>query len=176
MKRTLVVGAILVAFAGYFGYHGVYLPARAARAQMPLALQQEQADQRVQVEVAALVQEIEQSRRRLAPAPDASWLVNQVVSLANAAGVQLTRIVPESPRDLGSVTRLGVDLQFSASYHQLGTFLAHIEGAPAFIRVDRVELSDAGGVEPSSQRSIHLVLSTLYVQPFLFPGAGALTP
>ena len=79
MKRTLVVGAILVAFAGYFGYHGVYLPTRAARAQVPLALQQEQADQRVQAEVAARVEEIEQYRRRLAPEPDASWLVNQVV-------------------------------------------------------------------------------------------------
>ncbi len=182
MQRTLVVGAMIVAFAGYFSYHSLYLPTRAARAQVPLALQKEQADQRAQADVAALVQNIEQYRRRLAPEADASWLVNQVVSLANAAGVQLSRIIPESPRDLGGVTRLGVDLQFTASYHQLGTFLDRIEQAPAFIRVDRVELSNSGGVEPSSQRSIHVVLSTLFVRPFLFPGAaagasgGALTP
>ena len=177
MKPTLLLGTIIVAFAGFFGYYGVYLPQQAARAQVPLALQKEWSDQRAQADVASLLQRIEEYRRRLAPDSDASLLVNQVVSLANVAGVQLTRIVPESPRDVGGVTRLGVDLQFTSSYHQLGSFLDQIERAPTFIRVDRVEFSDAGGFnpsgQPSTQRPIHVVLSTLYVPPFSLADAPA---
>ena len=69
------------------------------------------------------------------------------------------------------MTRLGVSLQVSASYHQLGAFLDRIERAPVFIRVDRADLSGASDTHPSSERTIHVVLSTLYIPPFTLADA-----
>ena len=166
LKRTLLPGTIIVAFAGFFGYHMVYRPQQAKLAEYPRALEREQGDYQAQTDVASLVERIESYRRRLAPQADTSWLVNEVVSVANDVGVQVTRIVPESPRDFQGVTRLGVSLQVTASYHQLGAFLDRIERAPVFIRVDRADLSGASDANPSSERTIQLVLSTLYIPPF----------
>lgn len=174
MKPTLLLGAMMVAFAAYFGYHVVYLPQQAERRQVPVALDQEQANQRAQAEVAAIARSIESFRRRLPPEADASWLVNQVPSLANEAGVQVTRMVPEPLRDMNGVTRLGVELQVTATYHQLGAFLDRLERAAVFIRVDRVDLDHTAAAEPSSQRAARVILSTLYVPP-LSLGTPAMT-
>lgn len=167
VKQTLLLGTIIVAFAGFFGYHMVYRPQQAKLAEYPRVLEREQADYQAQADVAALVERIESYRRRLPPGADTSWLVNEVVSVANDVGVQVTRIVPEPPRDLQGVTRLGVSLQVSASYHQLGVFLDRIERAALFIRVDRADLAGASDANPSSERTIQVVLSTLYIPPFL---------
>jgi Tfp pilus assembly protein PilO len=166
LKQTLLLGTIIVAFAGFFGYHVAYVPQRAKLSEYPRVLEREQADYQAQAEVAALVERIESYRRRLPPKTDTSWLVNEVVSVANDVGVQVTRIVPEPPRDVQGVTRLGVSLQVSASYHQLGAFLDRIERAPVFIRIDRADLSGPSEVNASSERTIHVVLSTLSVPPF----------
>ena len=167
IQQTLLPGVMIVAFAGFFGYHMVYRPQQAKLAEYPLELEREQADYQAQADVAALVERLESYRRRLPPEANTSWLVNEVVSVANDVGVQVTRIVPEPPRDLQGMTRLGVSLQVSASYHQLGAFLDRIERAPVFIRVDRTDLSGASGATPSSERTIQVVLSTLYIPPFL---------
>ena len=167
IKQTLLPGAIIVAFAGFFGYHMVYRPQQAKLAEYPREFEREQVDYQAQADVAALVERLESFRRRLPPKADTSWLVNEVVSVANDVEVQVTRIVPEPPRDLQGMTRLGVSLQVTASYHQLGAFLDRIERAPVFIRVDRADLSGASDTHPSSERTIQLVLSTLYIPPFL---------
>lgn len=173
IKQTLLLGAIIVAFAGFFGYHTVYRPQQAKLAEYPRVLEREQADYQTQADVAALVERIESYRRRLPPEANTTWLVNEVVSVANDAGVQVTRIVPEPPRDLQGVTRLGVSLQASASYHQLGAFLDRIERAPVFIRVDRVDLSGASETASSPERTVQIVLSTLYLPPLTLPDTHA---
>ncbi|MBI4003895.1 MAG: type 4a pilus biogenesis protein PilO [Candidatus Omnitrophica bacterium] len=165
MKQTLLPGAIIVAFAGFFGYHMVYRPQQVKLAEYPRQLAREQADYQAQADVAALAERVESYRRRLPREGDTSWLVNEVVSVANDVGVQVTRIVPEPPRDFQGVTRLGVSLQVTASYHQVGAFLDRIERGALFIRVDRADLSGASDIHPSSERTIQLVLSTLYVPP-----------
>ena len=167
IQQTWLPGAIIVAFAGFFGYHFVYRPQQAKLAEYPRVLEHQQADYQAQADVAALVERVESYRRRLPAQADTSWLVNEVVSVANDVGVQVTRIVPEPSRDFQGMTRLGVSLQASASYHQLGAFLDRIERAPVLIRVDRADLSGASDANPSSERAIQLVLSTLYLPPFV---------
>ena len=166
LKQTLLLGTIIVAFAGFFGYHKVYRPQQAKLAEYPQVFEHEQADYQAQADVAALAERIESYRRRLSPEADTSWLVNEVVAVANDVGVQVTRIVPDPLRDVQGVTRLGVSLQVSASYHQLGAFLDRIERSPVFIRVDRAELSGGSETASSPERTIQVVLSTLYVPPF----------
>ena len=176
IKQTLLLGTIIVAFASFFGYHMVYRPQQAKLAEYPRVFEREQADYQAQADVAALVERVEAHRRRLPPEANTSWLVNEVVSVANDVGVQVTRIVPEPPRDLQGVTRLGVSLQVTASYHQLGAFLDRIERAAVFIRVDRADLSGASDINnPSSERTIQVVLSTLYIPPFMLADTPAPT-
>jgi len=165
MKGTLLLGTIIVAFAGWLGYYTVYRGQEAERARLQAALHEERTNQRNQADVAAVLEEIERYRQRLSPTADTSWLVKEVLALADAVGVQLTRIVPEPTRDLGGVSRLGLDLQFLASYHELGAFLDRLEHAPPFIRVDRVELMPTGTTGQDQKATSHVVLSTFYVPP-----------
>ncbi|MBI2104709.1 MAG: type 4a pilus biogenesis protein PilO [Candidatus Omnitrophica bacterium] len=129
----------------------------------------EQATQRLQADVAALLRQAEQSRKRLPEEPDPSLLVHDVVALAQQAGVQLTSISRETPQTFRRFTRLAVILQGTASYHQLGAFLDALERSERFLRVERFEISRPTELGPAS---VHLSISTLYVPPVLPASAG----
>ncbi len=164
MKPALLIGVIGLALTGFLGYHALYVPqsgkARVIRAQ----IQQEQSNQKAQAELAGLLRDIEQYRKRLPPEPEASWLVREVVSAARKAGLELSSINPQGPQKLPQFTRLGIGIQFEATYHQVGAFLDELEHSDHFIRVDQVSLgggrSDLGG-----KTSVRMELSTLYVPP-----------
>lgn len=176
MKTTLLIGAIGLALGGVVGYHTIYLP-KQSQARVVLAkVAQQQADQRAREDVATLLTQIEQYHKRLPPEPEPSWLVREVVTLGRNAGLELTTINPEEPQDIAGSTRLSVNLQFEATYHQLGMFLDAIERSHAFIRVERIDL----GTQPSLTQkdtkgpaAVHLVLSTYYFPSALSQAAAA---
>lgn len=165
MKSVLLLAGIEVALAGWFGYNFLHLPGQRQMAFIRGQSAQEQATQQTQAEVAGLLNALEEQRGPLAPEPDPSWLVRQMVALADKSGLQLTTIAQEPPQELEQYTRLGALLQFSASYHQLGTFLDEIERSPYFIRVDRISLIPAS--EREQPASVRLGVSTIYVPPIL---------
>jgi len=151
------------------GYNAIHVPQeRAVRLSREQAAE-EQATQRMQAEVAALLAEAEQYRKPLAEEPDPAALVRDVVELAQQSGVQLTSISHESPQELPQFTQMTVRLHGTASYHQLGTFLDALERAERFLRVERFEISRAAYQQAAA---IELVVSTLYVPPIL-SGSGA---
>jgi Tfp pilus assembly protein PilO len=131
---------------------------------------QEQATQEMQQAVAALLDDLEAQRRQLPQEPDPSWLVREVVAVAQQSGVQLTTITQEPVQPFDQYTRLGVTLQLNASYHQLGAFLDELERSPAFIRVERIGLTR--GVEDDKPAVIQVRLSTVYVPPLLARAGG----
>ena len=160
MKPTLLIGAIGVAVTGLLGYNMVYEPYRRQVSLIRSEVDIEEATQRMQAEVAELLQQIGQYHKQLPPEPDPSWLIHEVVTLSQKAGVQLTTISQEPPAANDRFTRLGVMLQVSASYHQLGAFLDELEHSDHFIQIDRVDmrrLQDTGPV------SIEVALSTFYL-------------
>ena len=160
-QQTLLLVGIGVASVVLIGYHGLYAGQRKRVELIRGYVAQEQADQQATSNVAVLLAQLEQYRRRLAPEPDTSWLVKQVVSVSQDAGVQLASITQETPEAQQEFTRLTIHLQFSSNYHQLGQFLDRLEHAPPFIRVDRLEVTEPeGGHGPAM---IGLVLSTFYV-------------
>ena len=165
MKETLLAGTIIVALTSYFSYHTLYERQQVERVRLQAALREERANQLSQTEVATVLRDIERYRERLSPTRETSWLVNQVLTLADAAGVSLTTIVPEPPRAVGGFTSLGVALQFTASYHELGAFLDRVEHATPFIRVDHVEVSPPTAKTPDSGAFVRIILRTLYMSP-----------
>lgn len=177
MKESLVAATIIVALAGFVGYHKIYARHQAQRTQLLAELQSEEEQQRAAADVAQVYQQIERYRERLSPTKDTSWLLNEIVTIADASGVQLTTITPEAPNAIGPFTRLAVSLQFTASYHELGSFLDRLENAKPFFRVDQLSVAQTQADESSDSTvaSIQLVLSTLYAPPPLPPveGGGA---
>jgi Tfp pilus assembly protein PilO len=146
-----------------------------------MALEAEQETQRAAADVVQVVQQIERFRERLSPTNDTSWLLNEVVKIADVSGVQLTRIAPETPKAVGPFTHLAVSLQFTASYHQLGSFLNQVESGRPFLRVESLKVSKAASDGPDgSAASVSLVLSTLYAASPLSPveagGLAGLSP
>ena len=162
MKPALLIGVIGLALTGLLGYHGYKRQQERARL-IQTQIGQEQANQEAQAEVAALAQQIEQYRAQLSPEPDPSWLARNVTALGRKAGLELTTITQESPQPFAQFTRLAVNLNFSANYHQLGTFFDDLEQSDSFIRVEHLDVSSPK--ETGGRAVVHVVLSTLYLPP-----------
>ena len=171
MKPTLLVGVIGVVLGGLIGYHGIYARHAEQRRLIYAQIAQEQTDQQMQAEGAALLTQIEQYRKRLPEEPDPSWLVREAVELGQKAGLELTTISQESPKPFAQFVRLAIILQFTATYHQLGTFLDYLEGSERFIRVDHLDLQSPR--DASGPASVGLTLSTFYLPPFSVAEAAA---
>lgn len=162
MKPMMVMAGLGVVLGAFVSYNYVHQPQQKQVRRAETAIEEERAKQALQESVAALLKQVEQHRGRLATEPDSALLYREVVARAQQAGVQVTTIAQEPPQALQQYTRLGVNLQFTASYHQLGTFIDQLERAPLFIHVDRLE---AGEPFSADQASIKLVLSALYLPP-----------
>ena len=163
MKPLLVSGLLAFAVAGLLGYNVVYKGYQEKLHLVQTHIAQEQATQRLQKEVADLYRQIEQYRKRLAPQPDPSWLVNQVAAFGEQSGLKFSTIDREAPQELSQYTRLAVTLQFSATYHQLGLFLDQVERAQYFFRVERLDVAKPDRTGDAA--SVLLVLSTVYLRP-----------
>jgi len=98
----------------------------------------------------------------LPQASDPSWLAREVVALAQAAGLQPGSIVQEAPQPVGPFTRLVVNLQLMASYHQLGEFVDAVERSERFIHVERLHIER---VREDETATIQLTLSTMVLPP-----------
>ena len=167
MNTSSVIGVIGVALVGWLGYNSFYVPQQRRAQQIVADIAQEQANQRAQVEVAAQLQRVEQYRLRLAQEPDSSLLVRDVVTLTQTAGLQVTSLIQELPKQRDFATRLAVTLQFTASYHQLGAFVAALERSKHFIRIERIRMTRPEQNEDPV--AIQMVLSTLHLPPLLPP-------
>lgn len=163
MKPPLVLAVIGLALTGLFGYHGIHARQQERVHLIQTQAAQEQTKRQSQHDVAALLEQVEQYRKRLPPEPEASWLVREVVALGHKAGLELATISPESPQQFQQFTRLGVSVQFEATYHQLGEFLDYIERSDSYIRAERLVLSRPR--EDGVPASVSLVLSTIYLPP-----------
>ena len=169
MKPTFLVGVIGLALTGVIGYHGLYVRQQERAHLIHAQAEQEQAKQDTQQELASLLIQIEQYRKRLPPEPDPSWLVREAVAFGQKAGLELTTIAKESPQQFQQFTRLAISVQFTATYHQLGTFLDYLESSDRFIRVEHLEMSSPK--ETEGKASIRLVLSTVYLPPLVNAGS-----
>ena len=168
MKEWFILGGIGIAISVVIGYYGIYVPKHNEVRMIHEQSAQQQLHQQTKTEVASLLQQLGRYHKRLPEEPDPSWLVRQVMEVAEKDGVQLTSIVQNSPEISEQFTRLVVNLQFNASYHQLGTFLDDIERSEQFIRVEQFDLDsvDNQGIAP-----IQVTLSTLFLPPVV-PKAG----
>lgn len=162
INNSLVTGAVVLVVAAPLGYNLLTTNQEKVRL-VQTNIAQERSTQQAQAELAATLRQIEQYRKRLAPEPNPSWLVNAVLAIGEQAGLQITTISQEVPRELPQFTRLAADIELTTSYHQLGNFLSRIEGADHFIQVENLEITpprDTGG-----PIAVRLVLSTIYVRP-----------
>ena len=166
MKATVLIGVAGVAFSSMISYHMIYVPRQEQVGLIQTKTAQTQADQQAQQDVAALLAQVERYRKRLASAPEPSWLAREAVSLCRKAGLEVTTINPGSPGELSDFTRLSVELNFRATYHGLGLLLDDIQHSEYLLRVERLSLA-SGSSEAGSQASVNLVLSTLSLPPVL---------
>ena len=162
MKPSLLVVGIGVATTALIGYNLIHKPQQRQLRLVRAQITAEQTRQQAATTVAALLHDIEQYRKQLPEEPDASWLAQEAVTLAEQSGVQLTTISQEPPQRFDAFTRLAVKLQVTASYHQLGAFLDQLERSNHFIRVDRVEIPPGRDASHQTQ-DMNVTLSTLYV-------------
>ncbi len=171
MKPALLLGTIGVALLGVFGYHRMHLQQQEQGRLIQSQIAQEQTNQQAQVDAATALKQLEQYRKPLPPEPDPSWLVHEVGELAQKTGIQFTTLSQAVPQDLRSFTRMTITFPFTASYHQLGTFLNAIETAPMFMHIDHLEIMEPKEKDrEEGTTAVRMTVSTVYLPPI---GAGA---
>jgi len=170
MKLSVVSGILVFVFGAILGWQRVHGPAEARLGEVTKQLAAERETHRVREQVAGLLRETEEFRKRLAPEPDSAWLVREVGKLAEAAQIELTSIAPQSPKPVQEFTGLAVAVQFSSSYHELGRFLSVIESSYAFIRVDELSIAkDLREHDPDGRPLVKLTLATLHAPAAMLP-------
>jgi Tfp pilus assembly protein PilO len=163
IKPPVIIGAIIVGVAGFIGYNMMYLPKQQQIEQIQGLIAQEKQTQQAQAEVAALIKDFEDLRRRLPPEPDPSWITRQVLDLAKDAGIQVENISQVAPQTFQGFTHFAIDLKVTAGYHALGAFLDALERSDVFFRVEKITMKpDAGSDGPLD---VALILGTVYAQP-----------
>ncbi len=160
LKPATVMTFIGLVMVGLIGSRSIYLPQQTQVRRLHAEIAEEQATQQLREAAAAKFRQIAQLRNRLPPEPDPSWLVNHLVDLARRSGILLTSIAQQPPQELSTFRRLAVSAQFTASYHELGTFIDAIERAQEFLRVDRLNVTPPNA---SPQIAVDMEVSTLYV-------------
>lgn len=168
MKPSLVVGLIGIALISLVGYQRIRGSHQTAMRAVQEQLRKEQADQRAQQDTATLFRQIEEYQQHLPTPTDESWLINRVTAAVQTSGLQLISIAQDPPQNFKTFIRLGAKLQFYATYHQLGAFLAKLEGGKSFIRVDRVMVTPASqsyGKEANKTPVVQLAVSTIGLPP-----------
>ncbi len=171
---SLISGVLIAAIAGAVGHQTIYRDSRRTMTVLQAQLADFQQTQGLREEVARSLAEIEEFRNRFSQNPDTEWLVGEVSRLAERAEIQLTTILPASPKKvegLEGLMTLSVALEFTASYHQLGKFLSIVESAPVLIRVDELTLARS----EQGRAKVQLTVSTLYVPAGVPPISGPRT-
>lgn len=170
MKPTFLFGAIAVAVVAFLSYTML----KGHQEKIHLIQQQsehEEAVQNTQADVAVMLRQIDEYRKRLPAQPNPSWLVSEAVALGEQSGLQFTAISQDAPRELQSqFTRLAITLEFAASYHELGRFLDRVEHSNRFMRVEHLDVTSPR--ERGGQATVQLTLSTVYVPPAV-KGSGS---
>lgn len=160
----LVVIGVVVAATAFVGYNMVYAPQQSQVRLIQGKITQEQANQTMQAEVATLLRQVEEHRKRLPPERDASWLLDQVLPIAERNGLRLNTITRQPPSPVGDLTRLSISLDGSASYHQLGAFVDELERAESYLHVERLQMSPP---DATGKSAVQLLISTAFVPPIV---------
>lgn len=164
IKPTLVSGIIVLAFSSVAGYHMGYVRPKGIAQQIRQQLTEARQEQRLREHVAAALSTLEQRRPALAQRPDPGWLLQEVGRLTKDAQLEVSSITPHPPSAVGEgVTLLSASLQFTTTYHQLGHFIARLEGHERFLRVDELQMTPNGG-QPG-QVDVRLMISTVVLPP-----------
>jgi Tfp pilus assembly protein PilO len=164
--RTLaVLAAIEIVLGGVVGYTVIDRPHRARQQALAARQREAQAIQQTQADIATLLAQLEQHERRLSPEREPSWLARQMVGLTDEAGIRLSAITQDQAAPFESLRRLGVRLQFSASYHQLGALLDRLERSGHLLRVEQLDVRHSA--QSGESLDVQLAVSTLHAPPLL---------
>ena len=178
MKNNLPPGIIVSILIGFVSWalwsQFVDAPIRHARGrtQKEFAGAKELHDARVRVK--RLIDEMHAIRGQFAPIDEVEWLVNQLTSHAQEAGLRIESIVPHPAVSVQQdFQQLSVTVQLSATYHQLGKLLSQLESSDKLIWVQDLDIAkpreqpgwgaDATRTHASGLPHVRLTLATLYV-------------
>ena len=162
LNPILLSGIIIAMLAGYVGYHGVHQPAQRQVKRLDAQLAEARATQDLRERVAGSLERHERLRKQLPQEATMEWLLREVTKRAEEEGIQLQSILPQDRKDLRDASQFSVQLQLSASYHQLGRFVSALEEAKPFLWVEECSIIKNG---QDQVPQIRVIVSTLYVPP-----------
>ncbi len=162
MKPSALTGVVLLALAGYVGYHALYLPLQKTLRGLQGQLQESQQTYDLRKGLANSLEKLKTLRQRLAPNAETEWLVREVNRLAESVGIKPPlSITPQRPAKLQEFTSLAVTVEFDTTYHQLGQFISSLERAESFLRLDEFQLMPS---ERGAAR-VRLTVSAVHLPP-----------
>ena len=83
---------------------------------------------------------------------DKTWLIEQLNSMAEKSGLNISTILPEDPKKVGEMLELtSVHIDAEAGYHQLGEFMGLVESLDAYVKILDVNIEPELGNTPPAR-------------------------
>lgn len=108
---------------------------------------------------------------RITPTPKVGAFIEQVSSVASQLGLQGRKIIPQSPKENGSIVMLPIDISFESAFDKSFDFLRSIERLPRAVQVThftikRVDGDDSVAAPYHKDRPQNLLRTELTLQIF----------
>ncbi len=176
IKPTLVSGIIVLAFSSLAGYHMGYVRPEGIAQQIRQQVTEARQEQQLREQVAAALSFLEQQRPVLAERSDPGWLLQEISRLVEDAQLEVKSITPHPPSSAGEgMALLSVSLQFTATYHQLGHFIARLERHSRFLRIDELQVTPNPNNTRAGSVDVRVMVSSLSIPPSPVPSESGAT-
>ncbi|MDP2921617.1 MAG: type 4a pilus biogenesis protein PilO [Candidatus Omnitrophota bacterium] len=78
--------------------------------------------------------------KRIPESGGVSWLLGEISNIASKEKIEIGAIKPGNPEDYGLYTKVSVIIDSSSTYEQLGRFIAAVESAEKFLKIENVNI------------------------------------
>lgn len=137
-NKVLLIGIALGLASLWYAYNKIYKNTKRALDEMKVKIADESVNKDISERVAGAQMLVEGYKRYFAKEADVSWLIDRVSKAADESGLKIHSLnsKPLTKRDEFLYTIVNVNV--AGTYHQLGDFVALLEGSNEFIRVERL--------------------------------------
>ena len=139
-NKLIIVNAVIIALVLVIGAMFIYMPFTDKNKSMRANILIERDKNILIGKIKALNKYLKVYNKRIPEGGGVSWLLGEISSMASKENIEVSSIKPGNPDDYGLYTKLSVIVDATATYSQLGRFIAEIESSEKFLKVESVNI------------------------------------
>ena len=165
-KKDLIVFALVIALAFLIGRNAIYQGALNKIASIESEIKAEEEKSDILGAIGILDRRLKAVGERSFSTTEITYFLDKVSELATASGIEIETFDPLPAVDTERYIETPLKLPLRCEYHQLGRFLALMEGSQEFIWVKGVDMQKSTVTDPREDMTpkVNLAVSGLYLK------------